>query len=220
MDKSLLVFDHYMNENKGLEYGSVSEADLINAERVYVFVSHSHSDHYSKDIFKWADVNPNTTYILDSTVKPDKNVNSVVLSKGKTYDDGYIFVEEFGSTDMGGSFYVTCEGKRFYHAGDFNYWHWRDEGDERYSRVMRIYFDKELKFLQSGVKHIDYAFFPVDNRIGSGYDEGADMFIETMKPAAFVPIHFRRFRVAEEYGKKSFPDTNILIPAKNGDRLI
>lgn len=219
-DKSLLVFDHYRNENRGLEYGSVGDADLKSAERVYVFVSHSHSDHFNKGIYRWADINPNTVYILDSTVPAGKRTNCIVLSKGKTYDDGYIYVEEFGSTDMGGSFFVTCEGKSFFHAGDFNFWHWRDDGDERYTRTMTKYFENELENIKAGIDGIDYAFFPVDKRMGSGYDEGASLFIEAMKPKVFIPIHLKDLKDSVEFSGKHFEGTRILPVYKNGQKMI
>jgi catechol 2,3-dioxygenase-like lactoylglutathione lyase family enzyme/L-ascorbate metabolism protein UlaG (beta-lactamase superfamily) len=220
LDKSLLVFDHYKNEDKGLAFGSVSAEDLRNAERVYVFVSHAHSDHFGKGIYKWADVNPNTVYILDSTVPPGKDVNCIILSKGKTFEDGYIYAEEFGSTDMGGSFFVKCEGKSFFHAGDLNYWHWRDDGDERDTRTMTKYFQNELDNIKAGIDEIDYAFFPVDKRMGSGYDEGADMFIEAMRPRVFIPIHLKEFKDAQAYGEKRFQGTQILAAHKNGELIV
>jgi L-ascorbate metabolism protein UlaG (beta-lactamase superfamily) len=136
MDKSLLVFDHYLCDEKGIENGSVGEEDLKNAGTVYVFSSHSHYDHFNPDIFKWTEINANTVYILDSTIKdlklPEKALPEkvVYLSQGDTYEDGYINVREFGSTDIGGSFYVQCEGMSLFHAGDLNYWHWRDDGDK------------------------------------------------------------------------------------------
>jgi L-ascorbate metabolism protein UlaG (beta-lactamase superfamily)/catechol 2,3-dioxygenase-like lactoylglutathione lyase family enzyme len=220
LDESLLVFDHYKNENKGLEQGSVSEEDLKAKQRVYVFVSHSHSDHFNKGIFKWANVNTDTVYILDSTVPAGKDVNCAVLTKGKTYEDGYIYVREFGSTDIGGSFFIRCEGKSFFHAGDFNYWHWRDDGDERYTRTMTKYFKNELENIKAEVSGVDYAFFPVDKRMGSGYDEGADMFIEAVKPKVFIPIHLKEFADSEAYSRKRFEGTKILPVYKNGQVMV
>jgi L-ascorbate metabolism protein UlaG (beta-lactamase superfamily) len=226
LDKSLLVFDHFLCEGRGLENGSVGEEDLKKAGAVYVFSSHSHYDHFNSGVFKWAEINPNTVFILDSTIKdlklPEKVLpeRKVFLSRGDTYEDGYIKIREFGSTDIGGSFYAQCEGISFFHAGDLNYWHWRDDGDEKYARLMKIYFDRELKFIRSGIESIDYAFFPVDSRIGSGYDEGADMFIETMKPKVFIPIHAKDLGDTEKYAEKHFEGTKIISVQKNGQRLL
>jgi len=226
LDKSLLVFDCFLCANEGLERGSVSERDLKNAKSVYAFASHSHSDHFNKCIFGWEKINPQTAYILDSTIRDEKMPGkslpgrTVFLSPGETYEDGYIKAKEFGSTDIGGSFYVECEGVRLFHAGDLNFWHWRDDGDEKYSKQMKILFDRELENIKNGVVKIDYAFFPVDSRIGSGHDEGADLFIEALKPGVFVPIHMNGFGDALAYGEKNFEGTRIIAPKKNGERLV
>lgn len=223
LDKALLIFDYYMHApGKHMQDGYIDIADIKAAERVYVFVSHSHHDHYSRGIFGWAGAGVPVTYILDNTVPaaeaPD---DAVFLTRGETFDDGYVHVCEYGSTDTGGSFYVECEGKSFFHAGDLNDWHWRDDGNERYSRVMKMYFERELRFLRHGVKHIDYAFFPVDKRMGSGFDEGVDMFIETMKPAVLIPIHFVDFLDTDVYReKKADHGTRVLAVHRNGEQLV
>lgn len=221
LDKSLLVFDHYINEHKGMENGTIAEDDLKAAERVYAFASHSHYDHFNPQIFKWAQINPNIIYILDSTIENvDDGVNSVILSRGESYDDGYICVKEFGSTDIGGSFFVQCEGKSFFHAGDLNFWHWRDDGDERYIRAMTKFFEREMKYIKESISGIDYAFFPLDSRMGSGYEEGPDIFIEAMKPKVFIPVHMKRFEDSQSYSMKKFEGTEILAIHKNGQRLV
>lgn len=221
LDNSLLVFDHYINAGCGLEEGSLSAHDIKAAQRAYVFSSHSHYDHYNKGIFEWAGINPETTYILDSTIEDaPEHVNAVNISPGETFEDGYIYVREFGSTDTGGSFYVRCEGTSFFHAGDLNHWHWRDDGDERYTRLMGISFERKMRDIKENIESIDYAFFPVDSRMGSGYDEGADMFIEAMKPRVFVPIHMNGFEDARLYSEKQFEGTQIINVYKNGQRLV
>ena len=221
MDEALLVFDYFMPSlGDGMASGSISDEEIKNAKRVYVFVSHSHGDHFNRCIFDWEKLNPNVTYLIDDTVSYPHE-KAVKMSRGETFDDGYLRAVEFGSTDIGGSFYVECEGKRLFHAGDLNYWHWRDEGDENYSRQMELYFDREMKYLRAKVQDIDFAFFPVDKRQGSGYDEGADMFIELMKPLSFVPIHFVDFAdtlafVAKHLGGQ----TKVFAVKKNGDKLL
>ncbi len=221
LNKSLFVFDHFMNDGRGLLDGSVSDDDLKAAQSVYVFASHSHYDHYNKGVLEWAKVNQDTTYILDSTiVAKEEKANIVTLSPGGEFDDGYIYVREFGSTDEGGSFYVRCEGTSFFHAGDLNLWHWRDDGDERYTRLMGISFERKMRDIRDNISEIDYAFFPVDSRIGSGYDEGADMFIDIMKPKVFVPIHMNGFEDARAYSEKQFEGTQIINVYKNGQRLV
>lgn len=219
----LLIFDYFIHENdKGLECGHISNEDIKNAKRVYVFVTHMHFDHYNPVIFEWAKINPNVTYILDDTVpEPGEDINAVMLSRGKVYEDRIISVKEYGSTDMGGSFYVECREKSFFHAGDFNLWHWKDEGNEDYTRKMSLSFERELKYLRHGVKGVDYAFFPVDKRMGADHDEGAERFIEVMKPVNFIPIHFIEFSDTRAFRKKHwFDKINVFSIHKKGQRLI
>jgi L-ascorbate metabolism protein UlaG (beta-lactamase superfamily) len=223
LNQSLLIFDHYLSApGKRIPDGHVGIEDIRGARRVFVFVSHSHHDHYNPGIFGWLDAGVPITFILDDTVpQADAPEGAVFMTRGAIYDDGYIHVQEFGSTDMGGSFYVECEGTRFFHAGDLNDWHWKDDGNERYTRVMHKYFDRELRYLRHEVENIDYAFFPVDRRMGSDYDRGADQFIEVMKPRFFVPIHCMDFLDTEKFRRKHGNDsTRVIAVHHNGEQLI
>lgn len=220
LDESLLIFDYFLHNGKGMAFGSISDEDIINAKRIYVFVSHNHGDHYNPRIFEWDKLCDNVKYLLDDTVTKNHE-KAVKLSRGDTFDDGYLKAAAFGSTDIGGCFFVETEGISLFHAGDLNNWHWKDEGDGRYSRQMQRFFERELKYLRANVEEIDYAFFPVDKRMGSDYDEGADMFLDVMKPGNFVPIHFVDFadtRVFADKHKNS--ETKIYAVQKNGDKLI
>lgn len=217
--KTLMVFDYFMHKkDKHIKDGHISCEDIAAFERVYVFVSHSHHDHFNKCIFDWA--SPKVTYILDSTV--DEAIDgAVVLSPGKTYSDERVFVREFGSTDCGGSFYVNIDGTSLFHAGDLNDWHWRSDGNERYSRIMTKMFDREMAYLKDHVAHIDYAFFPVDKRMGSGHDEGAKKFINMMKPDVLIPIHFQRFADTKDFIEAAAQSaTTVLGVQRMGEKLV
>ena len=221
--KTLLIFDHYQDKPGGrIKDGVVHAEDIRRAGRVYVFVSHAHHDHYNKRIFEWAKYNSNVTYILDPTVpEHDRPAGAVVLGRTETYGDGHVDVQAFGSTDIGGSFFVQCGGKRIFHAGDLNDWHWKDESDEKYVRGMKKFFDRELHLLASCVDAIDVAFFPVDKRMGSGYDEGALAFINKMHPKVFIPMHFVDFEDTQVFAKKTNDSgTRVLRIKRNGQRLI
>ena len=221
--RTLLVFDYYQDKPGGrIRDGAIHPDDIADAKRVYIFVSHSHHDHYSKRIFEWAQYNKNVTYILDPTVpEEDRPDGAVVLGCTQTYNDGYIDVQAFGSTDIGGSFYVQCGGTRFFHAGDLNYWHWKDESDDKYVRVMKMYFDRQLSLIKSRIDAIDYAFFPVDKRMGSGYDEGAELFIDVIHPKVLIPIHFVDFADTQVFEKKMRGSgTRVMRVKKNGQKLV
>jgi L-ascorbate metabolism protein UlaG (beta-lactamase superfamily) len=219
VDKTLLVFDYYLHDgDKHIEDGHISKEDIACFERVYVFVSHSHHDHFNPVIFDWA--SDKVTYIIDSTVKATPR-DAIILRPGEAYNDEQIYVREFGSTDCGGSFYVDINGTSLFHAGDLNDWHWKDEGNERYSRVMSKMFHREILYLKEHVAHIDYAFFPVDKRMGADHDAGARTFIDMMKPDVLIPIHFRSFADTQEFSE-SMADraTKVLSVQRMGERLV
>lgn len=217
----LLVFDYFRHKpGGGIEEGYIGENELAAAARVYVFVSHPHSDHFNRCVFDWEKTNPRTAYVLDADV-PDAPGGAVKLSRGEAWSDDFLRVRAYGSTDIGVSYHVQCGGTSLFHAGDLNCWHWQDDGDERYARVMRTYFDREMRFIRHGVAHIDCAFFPVDRRMGGGYEEGPDRFIEIMKPRVFVPIHFVDFADTKAYVERmNGSGTRVLAVERLGQRLI
>lgn len=221
LDGCLLVFDYYRHKpHRGIEEGYIGEDELKEASRVYVFVSHSHSDHFNRCVYGWAAVNPHITYVLDEGI-PGAPEDAVKLGRGEEYGDGFLYVRAYGSTDIGVSFHVRCGGTSLFFAGDLNCWHWQDDGDIRYARVMRTWFDREMRFIRHGVGHIECAFFPVDKRMGSGYEEGPDKFIEMMKPAVFIPIHFVDFADTRAYAERMKDSgTKVLTVDHPGQRLI
>ena len=218
-DRTLLIFDYYLHKgDKHIEDGHISKEDIAGFDHVYVFVSHFHHDHFNPVIFEWA--SPRVTFILDSTIK-EAPKDAVVLRPGETYNDESIYVREFGSTDCGGSFYVNINGTSLFHAGDLNDWHWKDDGNKRYSRVMTKMFDREITYIKEHVAHIDYAFFPVDKRMGSDHDAGARKFIDTIKPDVLIPIHFQSFADAQEFGElMDGGATRVLGVHHMGERLL
>jgi len=218
-NKTLLIFDYYLHErHRCIQDGHISTEDMALFEHIYFFVTHSHHDHFNPVIFEWA--SPHVTYILDSTVKEAPR-NAVILRPGETFRDAHIFVREFGSTDCGGSFFVDINGTSLFHAGDLNDWHWKDEGNERYSRVMSKMFDREMTYLKEHVAQIDYAFFPVDKRMGSCHDEGAKKFINIMKPNVLIPIHFQSYDDTKEFSEAmGHSATKVLIVQRKGERLV
>lgn len=151
---------------------------------VIALVSHGHYDHRAPEEIIFAD------RVIDC---PDAGQEFEVMgAKIRTY----------GSTDEGVSFMIDIGGKRIFHAGDFNLWHWRDEGDIAWTKQATDDFYTILESLPG--EKIDLAMFPVDPRMGSGYDEGACIFNERMKPGILIPMHWWKqpeaaLKFAEKY---------------------
>ena len=191
------------------------QAALAAFEKLYVFVSHHHDDHFSPAIYDLC--GENATYILGFDIpQPYKGVR---MSPGEARTFGALTVNAYGSTDDGVSFCVAFAGVTLFHAGDLNLWHWRDESSvTEIESAERAFYDCVAPIPK---QKIDVAFFPVDPRQGSMYDAGAGYFIMTVKPKVFIPMHFQgrpdvalRFAVTGET-----PQTRIVALEQPGDHI-
>ena len=192
-----------------------SKETLAAFEKLYVFVSHHHDDHFSPTIYDLC--GENATYILGFDIpQPYKGVR---MSPGEARTFGALTVNAYGSTDEGVSFYADFAGITLFHAGDLNLWHWRDESSvTEIESAERAFYDCVAPIPK---QKIDVAFFPVDPRQGSMYDAGAGYFIMTVKPKVFIPMHFQgrpdvalRFAVTGET-----PQTRIVALEQPGDHI-
>lgn len=202
-ERCTLVFDYWMDP------ASVAPRLLSSGKPVYVFVSHFHEDHFTRDIFGWRSEFPQShiTYILSKDVlkrrRASREEADVWLAKGGVWDDSRVRVSATGSTDSGVSWIVEVEGRRLFHAGDLNNWYARfltddydggsvmskEFGPVNPEREEKLYLG-ELKEIQRVATGFDVVFFPIDGRIGNGYTRGARQFIERFDVGLLVPMHF------------------------------
>lgn len=87
-------------------------------------------------------------------------------------------------------FLIDLQGRRLFHAGDLNNWHWSEESTPQEIRKAEGDFLAEVRELQQTAPAVDVAMFPVDSRIGKDYMRGAEQFVERIKITIFVPMHF------------------------------
>ena len=228
LEESMLIFDYYKNvtadrKPKTLENGVIGAAELLRKKRVYVFVSHIHPDHFNPVIFRWQKIRKDITYVLDEALYRYAGhiKNGCLMKKGGLFDDGYMTVLACGSTDTGVSFYVRAEGKKIFHAGDLNWWHWREQSTPAQAEFSRNEFMDEIAYITQHTQKIDAAFFPLDPRQGAGFDDGAKIFIDMMKPRLFVPCHFMSdYRLTKEFAKTmAREDVKIAAITGRGARI-
>ena len=196
---TLLVFDYWRGENGEL----TGDTELLPEEirrfaHVYVFISHEHPDHLDPVVFTWRDLT-DVTYLVSYDMPVGTRGRR--LSPGdRVYLREDLSVAAYDSTDLGVSFLVDFRGCRFFHAGDLNFWHWRDESTMQEIEEADAEFRKALKPLTG--ETVDVAFFPLDPRQGSMFEAGANAFIFSVKPRLLIPMHyFHRDDVAEEYAR-------------------
>lgn len=185
-----LIFDYYKEPTESNHSSSVlSPENIKEMKNVIVFSSHSHEDHFNPSIFNWENFNSDIQYILSNDIKADKdksNYSFIGEGEEKLYKD--VYVKAYGSTDIGISFLVKVDGLTIFHAGDLNWWHWKEDSIEE-QLVAETAFKANVKKLKEE-KVIDIAFFPVDPRLEESYYIGGEYFARELQPKILIPMHF------------------------------
>ena len=166
---------------------------LNRAGTLYVLSSHFHPDHFNPEVLKWKEQKPDIKYIFSKDIlkrRRAKADDAIYLKKGDAYQDELLTIKAFGSTDVGISFLIETEGRRIFHAGDLNNWHWKDESTPQEVAEAEGNYLKELDIIAKETSVMDLVMFPVDPRLGTDFMRGAQQFIDRIKTSVFVPMHF------------------------------
>lgn len=142
LDDRLLLFDYFDRDTiKDIGYeGKLPK--LPEDKRLYVFASHSHKDHFSLEVLRWAKERPDTRYILSKDIRLGRNylvrngidpqIKSAIqfVTPVRQYEMDDMKIETLRSNDAGVAFLVEACGKTIYHAGDL---HWWNTGQQEFS---------------------------------------------------------------------------------------
>ncbi len=217
-NRTLAVFDYWRGEHGELTPDKQLTPDKLKQyENVFVFISHEHIDHLDPIVFSWSEAG-NVSYIVSSDMP--------VGTRGKRMAPGdtlklsdELTVTAFDSTDLGVSFLADFCGIRVFHAGDLNFWHWREESTMQEIEEADADFRKAIQPISQ--EKIDVAFFPVDPRQGTMFEAGANYFILTVKPRILIPMHyFHRADTAMDYARTaSCRTTEVIALPGYGDSL-
>ena len=218
MDDVLLVFDYWLGERGELPENKRITTDMLRAyKEIYVFISHEHPDHLDPAVFEWRKEVP-VTYIVSGDMP--------VGTRGRRMNPGdemelspRVRVKAFESTDLGVSFLVDLCGVHIFHAGDLNFWHWREESTIKEIEEADEHFRRAVDPIMK--ESIDLAFFPVDPRQGRLFDAGANYFIMSVKPRLLIPMHFwGRAEIAVEFARRSrCRQTEVLAMTRPGEQI-
>ncbi len=216
--RTLLVFDYWRGE-KG-ELAPDKQLTLKTIQRydsVFVFISHEHIDHMDPVVFSW-NAAGNVSYIVSSDMPVGTRGKRMAPGDSLALSDN-VSVTAFDSTDLGVSFLVDFGGVRLFHAGDLNFWHWREESTMQEIEEADAEFRKAVAPLSR--EKIDIAFFPVDPRQGTMFEAGANYFILSVKPRILIPMHyFHRADTAVDYARTaSCRTTEVIALPGYGDRI-
>lgn len=177
LEDAYFLFDYY--------HGSLPED--IEDKKLYVFSSHAHFDHYTKKIFQLREKFSKIYYILSDDIKTQETEQVYKMAPYEKLQLDGCQIETLKSTDEGVAYLLQYKGKTIYHAGDLNWWHWEEEGDD-FNLPMGQAYRKEIDSL--GHKKIDLAFVPTDLRLQKEYFWGLQYFLEHTDTTCVFPMHF------------------------------
>ena len=185
LSHTLLLFDYWQ--------GILPQ--LAPDKPLFVFVSHRHHDHYSREIWRLAEHHPKVWYVVDSGVPlpPSCPQNLLVVQPRQQYNWQGIQIETIRSTDEGCAFLVQAEDRAVYHAGDLNWWHWEGEpeADDAWHDQA---FHEELDRIRG--RRFDLAFLPLDPRQEANAWWGVVDFLQACPCDHVFPMHYAADRDA------------------------
>ena len=159
------------------------DPNQLKDEKVYVFASHGHGDHYNTTILTWKNNIPRIKYLLSSDFNRYPE-GATLISPGQVVGVDDIKVRAYPSTDAGVAYSVYVEGKHIYFAGDNGFWNWEGKRPED------EYINKDLATVDKQVP-MDIAFQVCDPKANGVGDGGVGIFAVTFQPKLLVPIHLR-----------------------------
>lgn len=218
IDGNFFIFDYWRGQDpEELEGHELTVEKLKNYKNVYVFITHSHPDHFDPIVYEWYKELP-VNYIVSYEMP--------IGSRGKRMNPGDTYkisekiqVKAFDSTDLGVSYLLSYEDINIFHAGDLNFWHWREESTAQEIDEAEVQFKNAMEPIKK--ENIDIAFFPVDPRQGRLFDAGANYFLMSVKPRLMIPMHFwQKNEIAVEFARRSRSrDSEVLAMTKPGEKI-
>ncbi|MBS7525472.1 MBL fold metallo-hydrolase [Fusibacter paucivorans] len=175
------------------------------SKKIFIFVSHSHSDHFVKSFiqFKTGKVH----YVFSEDVPTDGFKNVLIMKPGDQLKIAGLSINAYASSDLGNAYAVSLAALNVFFAGDLNWWHWENAGTEA-NRAEEKLFKDIVDTIE--VKSFDLAFIPVDPRLGDAYCWTGNYFLERFEVRHFIPIHFgTNFAITEAFQKKHHTRSNI-----------
>ncbi len=214
-EKSYLLFDYWKGNIPNLNYN----------KPLYIFSSHSHHDHYSKDIYKLETLCCQVHYILSSDIMEEdqswKKAESVTFMNAyEKKEIGSCQIETLLSTDLGVAFMVWVDGLSIYHAGDLHWWEWPGE-DEKENQAYIEKYCKEIERIEG--RKFDIAFVVLDPRQEEAGGRGMDTFLAKVGATYVFPMHlWDDYSLIDKYKEKNqlrYLTSNIVNIEGPGDNF-
>ncbi len=193
----LLIFDYIENERRADEASLLNGHILpeeIKSQKVYVFVTHEHADHFVPVIYEWKKSLQNIEYIFGFELKETPDYVQIMNPREEKIVDG-MTIRTIASTDAGVGFLVQVDGLVILHTGDH----------ANRTRVLEKSFSDEIDYLAGMRLSPDMAFISIK---GCGFRDteavktGVYYALGKLQPKAVFPMHAS----GDEYFYRSFAD--------------
>jgi ankyrin repeat protein/L-ascorbate metabolism protein UlaG (beta-lactamase superfamily) len=215
----LLIFD-YIEPSRKADEASLLNGYIIPAElkdqKVYVFVTHSHIDHFNPVIYEWKKAHQNIEYIFGFKPKETPNYAHVMNPREEKSIDG-MTIRTIASTDAGVGFLVQVDGLVIYHGGDH----------ANRTKDLEKPFAEEIDYLAELGLSPDIAFISVKGcgfRDSEAVKTGVYYALRKLQPKTVFPMHasgdeyfYRSF--SEEAADQNFK-TGFVCAENKGDSFI
>lgn len=210
----MLIFDYVggsgtasqdTDDTLDLERGRIDPGE-IRSYKVYVFVTHSHQDHYDPSILEWQNQIDQITYFFGWQAGNNPEHHYMIGPRANTqFDDLSVYTinsHHDGVPEV--AYLVEVDGIVIYHNGDY-----------------RSTYLEDFKFLQSVTEHIDIAFVIGWPYVTHQHFQQAKLLAEMFDPVYIFAIcregnedKSRQFaRLLAEHGVKS----SVLYAQHRGD---
>jgi L-ascorbate metabolism protein UlaG (beta-lactamase superfamily) len=214
INQKLLVFDYVSGRGSppadssagGLDDGYIQPGDLDGLD-VYVFITHSHSDHYDPTILQWADWTKRIEYFFGWKAGDDARHHYLVGPRATAEVDGIrvytINSHHSGVPEVG--YLVQVKGIWIYHNGDY-----------------RQDYIPDFEYLSMLTHHMHLVFTAGLHDERWQYTHQAHYLMEHFRPDALFPMHHggaeeRGAEFARVMAERGY-DTFIPVPRRRGDR--
>lgn len=185
-----ILIDYFKDSDPDPAKGYVRSELLKRAGTLYILASHFHPDHFHPEVLKWKEQKPDIKYIFSKDIlkrRRAKADDAIYLKKGDAYQDELLTIKAFGSTDVGISFLIETEGRRIFHAGDLNNWHWKDESTPQEVAEAEGNYLKELDIIAKETSVMDLVHVPGRSSFGYRFHEGRPAIYRSYKNKRICP---------------------------------
>ena len=213
------LFDYYK--------GSLPSLDAN--KQILVFASHSHRDHYNKEVFSLLKNMgmKHVNAVLAKDISPKLYPDNVQIQK-VTFHETYelpcnTIIRTLHSTDAGVAFLVQCPEGNIYHAGDLNDWVWKGE-TMQYNKQMTGNYRHEIDLLNAYLQEndinnmLDVAFLPLDPRQEQDYAKGMLYFLKKINVRHIYPMHYwNKPQVINQFLREYPEYSDIIMQTENAN---